>query len=118
MKSLKSILSEFNFNLLNNIHKFTQEKFILPLANLDELKKDPLKITEYWKSAQLRINLDNQIKNFSKEVESINPNTNFIFLHIYYFKNLICKFRSKKLYLLKYDSTNYKRHKNFGSNSV
>ena len=59
---LYSDKGEFNFNLLNKIHKFTQEKFISPLANLDELKKDPLKITEHWKSAQLRINLDNQIK--------------------------------------------------------
>ena len=59
---LYSANGEFNFNLLNKIHKFTQEKFISPLANLDELKKNPLKITEYWKSAQLRINLDNQIK--------------------------------------------------------
>ena len=59
---LYSTDGEFNFNLLNKIHKFTQEKFISPLANLDELKKNPLKITEYWKSAQLRINLDNQMK--------------------------------------------------------
>jgi len=59
---LYSANGEFNFHLLNKIHKFTQEKFISPLANLDELKKNPLKITEYWESAQLRINLDNQIK--------------------------------------------------------
>ncbi len=59
---LYSDKGEFNFNLLNKINKFTQEKFISPLINLNELKKDPLKITEYWKSAQLRINLDNQIK--------------------------------------------------------
>ena len=55
---------EFNFDLLLNIPKFIQEKYISPLIKLDELKKDPLKISEYWESAQLRINLDNQIKFF------------------------------------------------------
>ena len=53
---------EFNFDLLLNIPKFIQEKYISPLIKLDELKKDPLKISEYWESAQSRINLDNQIK--------------------------------------------------------
>ena len=34
-----SAVAETSFNLLNKIHKFTQEKFISPLVNLDELKK-------------------------------------------------------------------------------
>jgi len=59
---LYSDKGEFNFNLLQKIPKFTQEKFISPLVNLKELEKDPLKIAEYWKSAQLRINLDGKIK--------------------------------------------------------
>ncbi len=59
---LYSDMGEFNFNLLRQIPKFTQEKFISPIVNLEELKKDPLKISEYWKSAQSRINLDNQTK--------------------------------------------------------
>ena len=59
---LYSDKGEFDFNLLNRIPKFIQEQFISPLVDLEELKKDPLKITDYWESAQLRINLDNQIK--------------------------------------------------------
>ena len=55
---------EFNFDLLLNIPKFIQEQYISPVIKLEELKKDPLKISEYWESAQLRINLDNQIKFF------------------------------------------------------
>ena len=55
---------EFNFDLLHKIPKFIQEKYISPVAKLEELKKDSLKITEYWEAAQLRINLDNQIKFF------------------------------------------------------
>jgi len=56
--------AEFSFDLLNKIPKFIQDKYIAPLVDLKELKKDPLKITEFWKSAQLRINLDNKIKFF------------------------------------------------------
>ena len=55
---------EFNFDLLLKIPKFIQEQYISPLIKLDELKKDPLKISEYWEGAQLRINLDNQVKFF------------------------------------------------------
>ena len=36
---------EFNFDLLLNIPKFIQEKYISPLIKLNELKKDPLKIS-------------------------------------------------------------------------
>lgn len=61
---LYSANGEFTFNLLEKIPKFLQEKFISPFIDLKELKKNPLKIAEYWKSAQLRINLDNQIKFF------------------------------------------------------
>ena len=54
----------FEFKLLHKIPKFIQEKFISTVADLNELKKNPLGITEFWKSAQLRINLDNEIKFF------------------------------------------------------
>ena len=54
----------FYFDLLKKIPKFTQEKFFSPLTNLDKIKNQPLKITEYWKNAQMRINLDNKIKFF------------------------------------------------------
>ena len=53
---------EFNFDLLHKIPKFIQEKFISSLVDLTVLQQSPLKITEYWKDAQLRINLDNQVK--------------------------------------------------------
>ena len=55
---------KFKFKLLEKIPKFIQEKFIFPVADLNELKKNPLKIAEFWKSAQLRVNLDNEIKFF------------------------------------------------------
>ena len=53
---------EFNFDLLRKIPKFTQTKYFSPVANLDELKKHSVKISEHWKDAQLRINLDKKIK--------------------------------------------------------
>ena len=52
----------FNFDLLNKIPKFTQNKYFDSITELEELKKNPLKITEYWNAAQLKINLDNKIK--------------------------------------------------------
>ena len=55
---------KFNFDLLLNIPKFTQEMYFSPLINPEKLKQDTLKITEYWEAAQLRINIDNQIKFF------------------------------------------------------
>ena len=55
---------EFNFGLLKKIPKFIQEKYFSPLIKLEELKKDPLKITEYWNAAQSRINLVNEIMFF------------------------------------------------------
>tara|TARA_B100001123_G_C15150035_1_gene963136 strand:+ start:286 stop:1104 length:819 start_codon:yes stop_codon:yes gene_type:complete len=61
---LYSTDGEFNFDLLLNIPKFIQEKYISPVVKMDDLKKDPLKINEYWESAQIRINLDNKIKFF------------------------------------------------------
>jgi hypothetical protein len=51
---------EFNFSLLEKVPKFIQDKYFSPLIKLDELKKDPLKITEYWRDEQSRINLINQ----------------------------------------------------------
>ena len=57
---LYSDQGEFNFDLLNKIPKFVQDKYFSPLIKLEELKKNPLKITEYWNTAQSRINLANQ----------------------------------------------------------
>ena len=51
---------EFNFDLLDRIPKFVQEKYFSPFIKLEGLKKKPLKITEYWHAAQSRINLSNQ----------------------------------------------------------
>ena len=55
---------KFKFSLLEKIPKFVQDKFLSPLVDLNKLKKDPLKIAEFWKNAQLRVNLDNKIKFF------------------------------------------------------
>ena len=52
----------FDFGLLNEIPRFPADKQFSPLINLEDLLKDPLKITEYWYAAQLRLNLDNRIK--------------------------------------------------------
>ena len=57
---LYSESGDFNFSLLEKIPKFVQDKYFSPLIKLEELRKDPLKITEYWKDAQSRINLINQ----------------------------------------------------------
>ena len=54
----------FNFDLLKKIPKFTQKKFFDQLVDLEKLKRDPLKITEYWKNAQMKINLVNEINFF------------------------------------------------------
>ena len=61
---LYSDQGEFNFDLLNKIPKFIQNKYFSPLVKLEELEKNPLKITEYWNAAQSRINLANQIMFF------------------------------------------------------
>ncbi len=61
---LYSDKGEFKFDLLFNIPKFIQEKYIAPVIELDKLIKNPLKISEYWESAQLRINLEPGIKFF------------------------------------------------------
>ena len=55
---------EFNFDMLRKIPKFTQTKYFSSVANLEKLKKNPIKINEYWKDAQLKINLDKEIKFF------------------------------------------------------
>tara|TARA_B100001123_G_C15163447_1_gene968384 strand:- start:101 stop:919 length:819 start_codon:yes stop_codon:yes gene_type:complete len=52
--------SNFKFELLNKIPKFIQEKHFSSICNLDEFKKNPLKISEYWQAAQSRINLANE----------------------------------------------------------
>ena len=55
---------EFNFDLLKTIPKFTQDKYFSPLLILEELRKEPLKISEYWSAAQSRVNLTNQNQKF------------------------------------------------------
>ena len=56
---------EFNFDLLLKIPKFIQSKNISPIIDLDQLQHEPLKISNYWKAAQARINLNGNI-NFLK----------------------------------------------------
>ena len=51
----------FDFSLLKEIPRFPADKQFSPLIDLNDLSKDPLKITEYWHAAQLRLNLDNRI---------------------------------------------------------
>ena len=61
---LYSTKEEFDFELLKKIPKFIQQKFIAPVASLDKIKKEPIKISEFWEAAQIRLNLDNKIKFF------------------------------------------------------
>ena len=53
---------DFSFELLKKIPKFIQQKFITPVIKLDEIKKEPLKISKFWEIAQTRINLDSKVK--------------------------------------------------------
>jgi len=55
---------EFNFDLLDKIPKFTQNKYFETFVDLKNLKTEPLKISEYWSSAQLKINLNNEVNFF------------------------------------------------------
>ncbi len=59
---LYSQKEEFDFKLLKKIPKFIQRKFIAPVGNLDKIEKNPITISEFWESAQIRLNLDNEIK--------------------------------------------------------
>ena len=52
----------FDFSLLKEIPRFPNAKQFSPLIDLEELKKDPIKITEFWSAAQFRLNLDNKTK--------------------------------------------------------
>ena len=61
---LYSKKEKFDFKLLKKIPKFIQQKFIAPVASLDKIKKEPITISEFWESAQIRLNLDNEIKFF------------------------------------------------------
>ena len=65
---------DFNFKLLENIPRFVQDKYFSPFIKLDELKKNPLKISEYWSSAQLRVNLDNKVKFFKTHNACVSYN--------------------------------------------
>ena len=68
--------NEFNFNILSNIPRFTQDKFFSSFINLEELKHDPLKISEYWQAAQSRINLDKKIKFLKTHNACVSANGN------------------------------------------
>ena len=61
---LYSQKDDFNFDLLRKIPRFIQSKFISPVANLEKLRTEPLKIYEFLELAQTRLNLDNKIKFF------------------------------------------------------
>ena len=52
----------FDFSLLKKIPRFPNAKQFSPLIDLNDLMKDPIKITEFWYAAQSRLNLDNKIK--------------------------------------------------------
>jgi len=68
---------EFNFDMLRKIPKFTQTKYFSSVANLEKLKKNPIKINEYWKDAQLKINLDKEIKFFKTHNACVSYNNNW-----------------------------------------
>ena len=55
---------EFNFSILNEIPNFIQSKYFSPLVGLNTLKDSPLEITNYWGTAQSRINLSDETKFF------------------------------------------------------
>jgi len=74
---LYSNKENFEFKLLQKIPKFIQEKFISPVVDLNELKKNPLKIAKFWKSAQLRVNLDNEIKFFKTHNACVSYKNNW-----------------------------------------
>tara|TARA_B100000700_G_scaffold327118_1_gene440696 strand:- start:2027 stop:2848 length:822 start_codon:yes stop_codon:yes gene_type:complete len=54
----------FNFKLLSKIPNFTRDKYFENFVDLNLLKKEPLKISEYWNTAQARINLQDEEKIF------------------------------------------------------
>ena len=55
---------KFDFKLLSKIPNFTRDKYFENIVDLNLLKKDPLKISEYWNAAQSRINLQGEEKIF------------------------------------------------------
>ena len=63
--------------MLRKIPKFTQTKYFSSVANLEKLKKNPIKINEYWKDAQLKINLDKEIKFFKTHNACVSYNNNW-----------------------------------------
>jgi len=67
---------EFNFDILADIPRFTQDKFFSSFINLKELKYNPLKISEYWQAAQSKINLDKKIKFFKTHNACVSSNGN------------------------------------------
>ena len=55
---------KFDFKLLSKIPNFTRDKYFENIADLNLLKSEPLKISEYWNAAQSRINLQGEEKIF------------------------------------------------------
>ena len=64
----------FDFKVLSEIPNFTREKYFSPLIDLNILKNDPLKITDYWHTAQTRINLLGENKLFKTHSACISYN--------------------------------------------
>ena len=55
---------KFDFDVLDKIPKFIRYKYFAPLVDLNKLKDNPLEITDFWHSAQSRINLRNETQFF------------------------------------------------------
>ena len=53
---------KFNFDLIRKIPRYVSNKNFAPFVDLEDLKKTPLKIANYWNVSQSRLNLDNKIK--------------------------------------------------------
>ena len=56
--------NKFNFSILDEIPNFIQSRYFSPLVDLNTLKDSPLEITNYWGTAQSRINLSDETKFF------------------------------------------------------
>ena len=67
----------FDFKILSKIPNFTREKYFENIVDLNYLKKNPLKISEYWAAAQSRINLQNQENLFKTHSACISFKNNW-----------------------------------------
>ena len=67
----------FDFKILSKIPNFTREKYFENIVDLNYLKNNPLKISEYWAAAQSRINLQNQENLFKTHSACISFKNNW-----------------------------------------